>query len=249
MRHKAFKESGIRQSVGLIIARRDSHNRDFEYLLVSRRHTFAYVDFICGRYNISDTSYILKLLSQMTIKERVCLLNTSFSRIWGELWLSSRHNCRGFNKASEKFESVFQKRRMLKTLIEQLPCEWREPEWGFPKGHPEKNEGPIECAIREVYEETLVRSYDYVVLPLPHVDEVLRGTDGMIYHNIFFICHAMPWITPRLDLGNMNQVQEIGDIQWMSFGGALKKFRHYETQHVRTLIKAHTLMKKFWSNM
>ena len=242
-----FRESKIRQSIGLIIARRDSHNKDFEYLLVSRRHTFAYVDFICGRYNVNDTSYVIKLLSQMTIKERICLLTMKFTKIWSDLWLSSKHNCRGFGRASEKFEYMLHKRQIILTLIEQLPCRWREPEWGFPKGHQEKNENPLDCAIREVYEETLVRPFDYVILPFPHVDEFLRGTDGVAYHNIFFLCHAMPWIAPRLDASNTNQIQEIGNIQWLTFGGALKKFRHYETQHVDTLTKVHSLMEAFWS--
>jgi len=43
---------------------------------------------------------------------------------------------------------------ILKSTGEYLIIQSKEGKWGFPKGHPEGNEAPLQTALRELAEET-----------------------------------------------------------------------------------------------
>ena len=59
-----------------------------QYLMICRKDTLGYVDFLRGKYNVNDTRYVLNMILQMTEKERNNLLEKSFNELWSNLWSS-----------------------------------------------------------------------------------------------------------------------------------------------------------------
>lgn len=72
-------------SIGIILFR-NVHDSKREYLIIRRKDTLGYVDFLRGKYVVSDTFYILNMIKQMTQSERVNLLEKSFDELWNNLW-------------------------------------------------------------------------------------------------------------------------------------------------------------------
>ena len=77
-----------------IIAFRDNptRNNTREYLLIRRKDTLGFVDFMRGKYSIYNKEYILNMIKQMTNDEKMRLITEPFSKLWTDLWsTSSQH--------------------------------------------------------------------------------------------------------------------------------------------------------------
>jgi 8-oxo-dGTP pyrophosphatase MutT (NUDIX family) len=57
-----------------------------KFLMVRRKNSVGYIEFVRGRYDHSDNNAILYLFNQMTYEEIDFLKNTRFEYIWNELW-------------------------------------------------------------------------------------------------------------------------------------------------------------------
>jgi 8-oxo-dGTP pyrophosphatase MutT (NUDIX family) len=71
-------------SCGVILFR--IQDRNIQYLMIRRRDTLGYVDFLRGKYSIKNKKYIKSLLIQMTEDEIQRIQNRSFDELWNELW-------------------------------------------------------------------------------------------------------------------------------------------------------------------
>ena len=59
-----------------------------EYLMVQRKDSLSYVEFIRGKYNLQNRTYLLRLLANMTRGERESLRSTDFDKLWHGFWQS-----------------------------------------------------------------------------------------------------------------------------------------------------------------
>ena len=74
-------------SIGIIaIKKMENKTNDFKYLLICRKHSLGYVDFLRGKYPLYNSKYILNLINEMTIMEKNDLLTNSFDDLWRNLW-------------------------------------------------------------------------------------------------------------------------------------------------------------------
>ena len=73
-------------SFGVIIFRIRPEDGRREYLMIRRKDTLGYIDFMRGKYSIHNTRYILNMFKQMTRSEKMRLLTKSFDELWQELW-------------------------------------------------------------------------------------------------------------------------------------------------------------------
>ena len=74
-------------SYGLIVFREPPSKQNArEYLLIRRRDTLGFVDFMRGKYSIYNKEYILNMIKQMTNDEKHRLIHNSFSQLWEDLW-------------------------------------------------------------------------------------------------------------------------------------------------------------------
>ncbi|KAG2424948.1 hypothetical protein HXX76_014106 [Chlamydomonas incerta] len=147
-----------------------------EYLMVQRKDSICYVDFVRGKYNLFDLQYIMRLLSGMTAQERSWLLHRPFSTIWQKLWMSNKRFNQEFHVCKDKFETLrtgftvsllngASQPLSLAALIASADPPIRESEWEFPKGRRASNETPIACALREFEEESGVDCRTVCVVP------------------------------------------------------------------------------------
>ena len=62
------------------------HNNKIEFLMIRRRHTLGFIDFMRGKYSINDKSYIINMFIQMTVHEKNNLKNMTFEELWADIW-------------------------------------------------------------------------------------------------------------------------------------------------------------------
>ena len=56
-------------SIGIIAFRR-APNGEIQYLLICRKDSLGYIDFIRGKYPINDKRYLRNIFSEMTVEEK-----------------------------------------------------------------------------------------------------------------------------------------------------------------------------------
>ena len=68
------------------------YENSIEILIIKRKDTLSFVDFMRGKYSIEDKNYIKNLLNNMTSNERNYILNNDFDSIWQYLWNYNTNN-------------------------------------------------------------------------------------------------------------------------------------------------------------
>ena len=68
-----------------------------EFLMIRRKDTLGYIDFMRGKYLVQNKNYIMNMLKQMTVKERALLREGDFDKLWKNLW--------GENTAVNKYKT------------------------------------------------------------------------------------------------------------------------------------------------
>ena len=152
-------------------------------LMVRRKDSMAYMEFIRGKYDRENKEYIKKLMSNMTIEEQKLIATEDFDKLWTKLWGQGRDNhSMEYEIAKESYDGMD---RSL--FISQVPSTHEEPEWGFPKGRRSKGETDVECAIREFEEETNIPREAYHVHEDVTFTEVFKGTNDISYKHVYFL--------------------------------------------------------------
>jgi len=64
----------------------DFGNRKIEYLMIRRKDTLGYIDFMRGKYSIYNKEYIMNMLKQMTQNEKEVLRTQDFATAWKRVW-------------------------------------------------------------------------------------------------------------------------------------------------------------------
>ena len=147
-------------SFGIICYRiNPNNNMKIEYLMIRRKDTLGYVEFLRGKYNIHNDFHIRLLVQEMTYYEIDGILNNDYSQLWSNLW--NKKNESYDQKIADKFNYI----KNEKAHILTNPNAWDEPEWGFPKGRRNNRESDYECSIREFEEETGLDWRDHTVTP------------------------------------------------------------------------------------
>lgn len=127
-----------------------------EYLMICRRHSFGYVEFVRVNFDLRNESYIRQLLSEMTKNERAKLRVKPFRQLWTDLWQNTHTHPRytsEYTRAEKRFE-ILRLSPLFRRLDRTIGSEWHQPEWGFPKGKRNREETSLACALREMHEET-----------------------------------------------------------------------------------------------
>ena len=125
-----------------------------KYLLICRKDSLGFVDFLRGKYSLNNITHIKKLINEMTNNEKNMLLTKSFDELWFYLWGSFAGN--QYKNEEKHSRDKFYKLKggnvngeSLISIIKNSDTSWENPEWGFPKGRRNTGENYISCAIRE----------------------------------------------------------------------------------------------------
>jgi 8-oxo-dGTP pyrophosphatase MutT (NUDIX family) len=207
-----------------------------KFLLVRRKHSLGFGEFISGKYGIENINGICGLFNQMIQEEIEMIKRSTFDELWEYYW-GKQNICeisvKKYQESKEKFMTLKSKAsidRDIDFYIGAASPQYDSPEWGFPKGRKKKGEGDLECAIREFCEETGLTSSDINILnQIKPLKEDFIGTNGIKYRHIYFLAEAKTDLVPTIS-NNIYEHSEIGDIGFFTFSDSLDLFRNY---HIR----------------
>lgn len=235
-----------------------------QFLLVSRKFSLGFIEFIRGRYEIDDPNEIIELFRQMTPHEIELIgekknydellyalmkkgdetMMDCLNRVYENDKYSNEYLC-----AKNKFNHILKRsfdHECSISLLTKIKPYWSNPEWGFPKGRRNKrDETNISCAHREFEEETGYKPTDYVLLNnIYPIEEKLTGTNGVNYKHIYYIS-----LDTKKD-DNMNDVDnfEIGETRWMRFDEAISTIRSHHVNKKKVLTQVYSFIIKFLIN-
>jgi ADP-ribose pyrophosphatase YjhB (NUDIX family) len=195
-----------------------------QVLMVKRKDSMAYTEFLRGKYDIEDTDYIRKLLSNMTSDEQSRLNSETFELLWKLHWGEDTGHSREYETSLKKIKSL-----NFADLLKDIPG-FLESEWGFPKGRRARRETDLDCAIREFSEETNIPRTAYTICSNLILKETFTGTNGIPYTHVYFVALKTSDIT--LTSLNSMQEREISAISWKTL------------QECRDLIRPHYSQRK-----
>ena len=238
-------------SYGVIAFRENPINSKREYLLIRRKDTLGFVDFMRGKYSVYNKEYILNMIKQMTNEEKTRIITEPFSKLWGDLWgisfsskpLESARMVVQYkteeNVSRNKFESlrlgIYTKTDCytLEELVKSTLPVWTEAEWGFPKGRRNYQERDYDCAVREFCEET-----GYTVeklIPLKNIqpfEEIFTGSNYKSYKHKYYVTYMKYEDTVSQ---RKLQASEVRESRWMSADLCYDAIRSYNIEKRRLL--------------
>jgi 8-oxo-dGTP pyrophosphatase MutT (NUDIX family) len=216
---------------------------DLSYLMVQRKDTIGFIDFIRGKYpdNELERDKILKIyLEEMTCEERMYLARESFESLWDRLWINklSLLYLNEYMEAKKKFSNI-----RVSDLLDRTECRWIEQEYGFPKGRKNIYESNLECAIREFQEETGYTLDQIRIINDRPWEENFVGTNGIRYRHIYYIAEVPMVKEPRISLENVRQSGEISNIGWFTYEQCIDNIRPYDTAKKQLITNLHTRLR------
>lgn len=215
------------------------YNSKIKFLMIQRRHSLAFLEFIRGRYSINDYKKLIKLFELMTIEEHDLIKQKEFDDIWKYVWKSTANNKQyeeEYKNSKIKFETLkYSKDTNLIKLsfyTTNIVSKYKTQEWGFPKGRRNYYEKNVECALREFVEES---GYDYndisIIKNMIPLKEVFKGTDDNMYRHIYYIAVLNNDKTVTISDNN----NEVSNIQWHTYQEAVNLIRNYHTEKKKVL--------------
>ena len=212
-------------SIGVICFR--IYENDIEFLMIRRKDTLGYTDFMRGKFSVKQKYYILNMMKQMTNTEKEGLMKkyTQYKEegvCGGGVKDRVLQLIRGVEHNGEKYD--------LKDLIDEsntYPC-WTEPEWGFPKGRRNAQESDYECALREFSEETgYAMKYVKNIRNIVPLEEVFTGSNYNSYRHKYYIMY----IPYHVSVQNHNyQKSEVSKMEWKNLPKCLECIRPYNLE-------------------
>ena len=215
------------------------------YLMIRRKDTLGFVEFIRGKYPIYNQHYVQRLIDEMTLDEKHRLQTQTFSELWKNVWgdyLNSKYqneetvSCERFNmlKSGIRLNRNGGSYYTLNTLIANSGTQWTEPEWGFPKGRRNYQEKDIECALREFSEETGYNETQLVVMQniIPY-EEIFMGSNMKTYKHKYYVAYMpLPELPCKFPVF---QKTEVSKMMWFSYRDCIQHIRPYNLEKINIL--------------
>jgi len=227
-------------SIGIIAFRKVKG--DFQYLMICRKDSLGYVDFMRGKYPLYNEIYIQNIIDEMTMEEKDKLITNKFRVLWNDLWgIFPNSQYRGEEKhSSEKFENI--KKIRLEEFIQKSKTNWKTPEWGFPKGRRNYQENDLTCALREFQEETGFSKYQFnIITNLMPFEEIFLGSNMKSYKQKYFVAFIREGVKPRDNF----QQSEVSEMKWASLGECLKHIRPYNYEKKEIIRRIDEVLHKY----
>jgi len=201
----------IKKSYGIALCRFNTQLNEYEILMIKKRYTYCFVEFVLGHYNKNNDARLLYLLNRMTNEEKIDILSLDFGQIWYRIWLVNPESIyTSYDKkltheehmkyvnCKKHYERCFlvDKGERLISLINKTHND--ETLWEIPKGrksYPQEKE--INCAIREFYEETRIDNSQYTILFDISPKKLIYTNTKARYINYFYIAVSTSPITDK----------------------------------------------------
>ncbi len=212
-------------------------------LMIQRKDSLCYIEFLRGKYDIYNISYIQILVDKFSVEEKERILQYDYEELWKQLWLIKDIEENRFTLDYEKGKSKFNKLKQgfhfnklniqidLNYFLKRSTTAYKTSEWEFPKGRRNNGESNKDCAIREFREETNYDTNDYeLLINMSPLSEQYLGENKVRYKHIYYVGYLTNLDKKvTVDSTNSDQVSEIKQIQWVTKEEALKNIRDYHS--------------------
>lgn len=213
---------------------------DTRILMIRRKDSMSFAEFMRGKYDINDTEYLGTLFKNMTLIEQSLVACSPFETVWKHLWGDDRSS-NEYATSREKFEALDRLNLMITNL-----STYTEPEWGFPKGRRMRGETDLDCSIREFNEETNIPREAYIVLKNMVLEETFMGLNGIRYRHIYFVALLKePNMVNLQQRMTPMQRREISGIGWKTFEEAFALVRPHHVQRHAMIEQLQSVIETF----
>lgn len=222
-----------RKSYGIALCRINAQHEP-EIILVKKRYTYQFFEFVLGKYQKSDARYLTKLFNCMTYQEKMDILSLKFDTLWYKIWLevpgtdgvltckrevgfNEKRYLYSYSKSKRKFESFLNDKNYLRKLINHSSNS--ETVWEIPRGRKISNEKEVDAAIREFNEETGVDPRKYTILWNVKPIVTSYKDAGVVYKTTYYLAQLDPKhanFEPKVYFSSYNQIIEVEAIKWCS---------------------------------
>ena len=241
-------------SVGDLRSPKEFGEKEPEFLMIRRKDTLGYIDFMRGKYLLQNKNYIMNMLKQMTIKERAMLREGNFDKLWKNLWgentVLNKYKTEEIS-SKEKYDLLFSgilNKDIFFTLCSMIDeCDalevWDEPEWGFPKGRRNYQEKDYECAIREFCEET-----GYSPEHLKNIqnifpyEEIFTGSNYKSYKHKYYLMY-MDYEDSMISTNF--ESSEVSKMEWKKYDDCINVIRPYNLEKKRMITNIYQCIQKY----
>ena len=228
-------------SLGIIAFR--NNNGVIEYLMIRRRDTLGYIDFLRGKYNINNISHIKNIIDEMTDDEKKKILNSECYSTLNNENKYSFSNTEAVYKFKNLKNGIFvdKKKITLNDIISNSKTRWKEQEWGFPKGRRNYKETNIDCAIREWSEETGYNNSKLKIVDnIEPFEEIFMGSNYKSYKHLYYLAY-----TDEYNSCDNYQKQEVSKMLWMPFEKCIELIRPYNLEKKNILTKINKILNEY----
>jgi 8-oxo-dGTP pyrophosphatase MutT (NUDIX family) len=239
-------------SIGIIAFR--YVNDEIQYLMIRRKDTLGYIDFMRGKYSLYNKDYIMNMIKQMTNDEKLTLkagdFDSAWKRIWGNETISNQYKSEE-SISREKFNAlvggILFKNELftLSSLIDESYSyeNWDEAEWGFPKGRRNYQEKDYDCALREFSEETgySINHLNNIQNLLPF-EEIFTGSNYKSYKHKYYLTFMKAENTQNT---NNFEPTEVSKMEWKSYNECMQCIRNYNLEKQRMLKNINHILKNY----
>lgn len=218
--------------------------------MIRRKDTLGYVDFMRGKYPLSNPAYILNIIEGMTVDEKRRLVKPDFDSMWRSLWgeeigvqyRSEEKTSREKLASLSRGISVNGKMYDLASIIRSSTTDWRETEWGFPKGRRNYQERDWCAAVREFSEETGYSGERLnLVRNLQPIEEVFTGSNYKSYKHKYYLAFLEGEEPPE----SQPQKSEVSKMDWVPVEEAADRIRPYSAEKRGVAETVAALLKRY----
>jgi ADP-ribose pyrophosphatase YjhB (NUDIX family) len=238
-------------SYGIILFRKIKD--EIQYLMIRRKDSFGYIDFMRGKYSPYNIFQIQKIVDEMSILEKTRILADPFEQLWIQMWGETTN-------VQYKNEELSSSKKMdlirngvttndeivtLQSIVENSKTQWNETEWEFPKGRRNNKEKDLECALREFEEETgISKNKISVVENILPFEEIFIGTNHKSYKHKYFLAYMEEENEEMEDLEHY-QVTEVSKIECKTIDKCVESIRPYNLEKKKLITNINKVLEEY----
>jgi 8-oxo-dGTP pyrophosphatase MutT (NUDIX family) len=243
-------------SYGIILFK-TSAEHGIQYLMIRRKNSFGYIDFIRGKYMQNNLEHLQAMFDEMSSNEKKQIIENNFETLWKDMWgfrdnsHNNQYKCEEL-ASQKKFEllkngiPIGQDEEIisLETLVSNSKTNWEETEWEFPKGRRNFQEKELDCALREFEEETgLSKRNIKIVENLMSFEEMFLGSNHKAYKHKYFLGYLEE--EPIDYLLSNYQESEVSKIEWKTIDECLGSIRPYNLEKKQLIININKVLQEY----